>query len=37
MVCPWVQNGALSPYLEQNNDLTVAKRVALVGSRWNFQ
>ena len=37
MVCPWVQNGALSTYLEQNNNLTVTKKVALVGSRWNLQ
>ena len=37
MVCPWVKNGALSMYLEQNNDLTVAKKVALVGSLWNLQ
>ena len=32
MVCPWVQNGALSMYLEEKADLTVAKKVALVGS-----
>ena len=37
MVCPWVENGALSTYLEQNNNLTVAKKVALVGSRWNLK
>ena len=36
MVCPWVKNGALSMYLEQKNDLTVAKQVALVGSHWNL-
>ena len=36
MVCPWVKNGALSMYLEQNNDLTVAKKVTLVGSRRNL-
>ena len=32
MVCPWVQNGALSMYLEEKTDLTVVKKVALVGS-----
>ena len=37
LVCPWVENGALSTYLEQNNNLTVAKKVALVGSYWNLK
>ena len=31
MVCPWMENGALSTYLEQNKDLTTAKRLILVG------
>ena len=37
MVCPWVENGALSTYLVQNNDLTVAIKITLVGSQWNLQ
>ena len=37
MVCPWIKNGALSAYLEQNNGLTVVKKVILVCNRCNLQ
>ena len=30
MVCPWIENGALTTYLEGNDDLTVARRFVLV-------
>ena len=36
MVCPWVKNGTLPTYLKQNNNLTVAKKVTLIGSHWNL-
>ena len=30
MVCPWIENGAFTTYLEGNDDLTVARRFVLV-------
>lgn len=30
MVCPWMENGALTMYLERNDDLKIAERLALV-------
>ena len=30
MVCPWIECGALTTYLERNNDLMIAKRFVLV-------
>ena len=32
MVSPWMENGALSSYLVKSEDLTLAKRLVLVGS-----
>ena len=33
MVCPWIECGALTRYLEKNSDLTIAKRFVLVSPR----
>ena len=30
MVCPWVENGALTAYLERSNDLMIKRRFVLV-------
>ena len=29
MVCPWIENGALTEYLEKYRDLAITKRLAL--------
>ena len=34
MVCPWVENGALTTYLGKTDNLTIAERIVLVSIHW---